>query len=214
MVVAASGPSAGQFPVGRKLDDAARIKLQSGDSVTVLDARGTKVIRGPGNFAVSQPGRPLPNPSFAVFTRPAGARARAGAVRTGEDGKPMSPNLWWVDIASPGTKCLPAPEPIAFWRADPKPAARYRIAAPGGAAGSLSFSAGADSAAWDTAKLPVASGSSYALSNEGGSPVGTFTFIVLQKPPPEAEALAALLIAKGCLQQLDLMAKSLSVARF
>jgi hypothetical protein len=215
IVVASSGPSAATFPVGKKLVDAGRITLKAGDSVTVLDGRGTKVMKGPGNFAVSQPGRPLPNPAFAVFTRKDASRSRAGAVRTGEDGKPASPNIWLVDVAKPGTYCIVDPAALLLWRGgDRRKAARYRIVVPGGAFGTVSFAAGAEIAPWDGVKAPVENGASYTLAQEKGSAVGAIKFALMPNPPAEPEKLALALIEKGCIAQLDLLSAELAIARF
>lgn len=215
IVVASSGPSAAQFPAGRKLDDASRITLQSGDSVTVLDQRGTKVIRGPGRFSVSQPGRPLPNPAFAVLTRDqAAGRARTGAVRTGEDGKPISPNLWFVDISRPGTTCITDPGDVRFWRADDEKPATYELQPAQGAISTVVFDAGSGLARWNAADKPLADGAAVTLSRRGGAEVGAFSFALLPSPPREAEALAAALIEKGCTAQLDLLSQTLRIPRF
>lgn len=211
IVVASSGPSAAQFPAGKKIDDASRITLQKGDSVTVLDQRGTKVLRGPGRVAVSQPGRPLPNPAYAVLTRKdAAGRARTGAVRTGDDGKPISPSLWLVDVALPGTRCVIAPDAVRLWRADSKVAARYRI----GTSGTITFAANAATADWDGARAPVSDGASYTLTQEGGATIGTIKFAVIPNPPADAEDLALALIDEGCTAQLELLSKTLAVPAF
>jgi len=182
--------------------------------VTVLDARGTKVMKGPGNFAVSQPGRPLPNPAFAVFTRKDASRARAGAVRTGEDGKPASPNLWLVDVARSGIQCVIDPAQLLMWRADARKAARYRIVVPGGRFGMVSFAAGSTIAPWDQDNAPVTDGASYTLAQEKGSAVGAVTFALLADPPAEPEKLALALIDKGCTAQLALLSDTLAISRF
>lgn len=215
VVVASSGPSASQFPTGRKLADNDRITLQQGDSITVIDSRGTRVLRGPGRVAVSQPGRALPNPAFAVLTRKdAAGRARTGAVRAGEGGEPMSPNLWLADLSRPGTQCVVAPEALRAWRPDAAKAARYRISSPAGATGMMQFAADDPIAAWDVIKAPVADGSSYTLTREGGGTVGSFTFVIMDDPPADAEGLAMALIDRGCMGQLELLSRTLATARF
>ena len=48
-VIARAGPSAAQYPVGRRLPDNHRFALQRGDRVTLLRSGGGRVIlRGPG----------------------------------------------------------------------------------------------------------------------------------------------------------------------
>lgn len=214
IVVASSGPSAAQYPVGKKLADTDRITLRAGDSVTVLDKRGTKVLRGPGRLAVSQPGKPAPNPALAALTRQdAASRARTGAVRPGEVPKPISPNLWLVDLGKPGTTCVTAPNAVQVWRADAEKAATYRIQTPEGSGdgsgegeGTIAFPAEAATANWDTVKAPISDGRSYAITPQGG----TFRFVVLADPPPDGEGLAAALIEKGCAAQLDLLSRTLA----
>ena len=120
IVVSSSGPSSAAYPVGTKLPDAGTITLRQGDTVTVLDAKGTRVLRGAGTFAVSSASQPNKASTFAVLTMQRSAqRVRTGAVRSGKDGTPpASPNLWFVDVAKSGTRCVVAGQPVRFWRLD------------------------------------------------------------------------------------------------
>jgi hypothetical protein len=135
-------------------------------------------------------------------------------VRTGEDGKPVSPNLWLVDAGRPGNQCVTAPDAVRVWRADSSKAARYRITSAAGAAGTVAFAADASMADWDVAGAPVSDGASYTLAREGGAGGGTFHFVVLADPPAEPEALALVLIDRGCTAQLDLLSRTLAMSRF
>jgi hypothetical protein len=74
LVVRASGPSASQFPAGRRLNSATKLTLRAGDRVVLLDNRGTRTLTGPGVFAVSGP----PAPAMAQTATP----RRTGAVRS------------------------------------------------------------------------------------------------------------------------------------
>jgi hypothetical protein len=214
IVVASSGPSADRFPAGKKLDDDARITLRKGDSVTVLDRHGTKVLRGPGRFNVSDPKRPLPNPAFAILTRlRSSGRTAIGAVRTGEDGQPLSPNLWYVDFARPGAKCLADPANLNLWRTDTEASAQYRIASAGRIETTIYFGKDDALAAWDNSKLPVAADQTYLITNEDGEEVSELTFVILTQIPDDQEGLASVLIDNGCTAQLDLLAEHLSTAR-
>ncbi|MEZ5734589.1 MAG: hypothetical protein R3E09_02095 [Novosphingobium sp.] len=214
IVVASTGPSARQFPAGKKLSEDARITLQKGDSVTVLDKRGTRVLRGPGRFSVSKPGRPIPNPAFAILTRQrSSSRVTVGAVRTGEDGKPLSPNLWYVDVARPGTKCVANPDNLSLWRADAEKPAQFRISSADGAESTVSFGKDATLASWDTARAPVADGATYRVADKDGDEVGELRFVLLPDPPADEEALALALIGKGCTAQVELLSAHLSISR-
>ena len=62
VVVAASGPSASDYPVGKKIGNSERIVLRAGDTLTVLDGNGTRVLRGAGTYSLGQqagPNQPL-----------------------------------------------------------------------------------------------------------------------------------------------------------
>ena len=85
IVVSSSGPSAGAYPVGKKLPDTGTITLRPGDTVTVLDSKGTRVLRGAGTFAIGAPSGGSASSTFAVLTMQRSAqRVRTGAVRSGK----------------------------------------------------------------------------------------------------------------------------------
>src|SRR6187549_3035861 len=98
VVVSASGPSAGSFPVGKSLGNSERIVLRAGDTLTVLDGNGTRVLRGAGTYSLDQQAGPSKRSTFATLTeRRSAARVRTGATRfPTEDTAKYSPNLWYV----------------------------------------------------------------------------------------------------------------------
>lgn len=214
IVVASSGPSARQYPVGKKIDDGAAITLQTGDSVTVLDQRGTRVLRGPGTMALGKGASPATSSVFAALTRQRStARVRTGAVRNGPGSGPVrSPNLWYVDLAASGPVCVVDPANIRLWRADAAAKANYGLSGDGAGKGTVSFAAGDMVAPWDAARAPVRDGASYAITDAAGKPVAQVRFVVLSALPATSEAAAAALIEKGCQTQLDLLAASLTAA--
>lgn len=213
IVVASSGPSAKQYPAGRKIDDGTAIVLQAGDSVTILDSKGTRVLRGPGTMALGKGTSPATVNAFAALTRQrSAARVRTGAVRNGPGSGPVrSPNLWYVNLATSGTVCVIDPANVRLWRADPAAKANYALTG-GAAKGMASFAAGDMVAPWDTAKAPVSDGASYAVTDSAGKPVSKLRFVVLPAAPTTAEETAATLIDKGCQAQLDLLAASLTAS--
>lgn len=215
IVVASSGPSARNFPAGKKLDDAASITLQAGDSVTVLDAKGTRVLRGAGTISLKQGAAASTASTFAALTRQrSSARVRTGAVRGDSTGGPVrSPNLWYVDMAKSGTVCLVDPANVRLWRADPAKAANYALAGSGDAKVSVSFAAGSTIAPWNPTQLPITDGASYGITDASGKVVSKIGVVLLGSAPATAEATAAVLIEKGCQAQLDLLATTLSSQR-
>lgn len=210
IVVAASGPSAAQFPAGKKVDDKGSITLKAGDSVTVLIAgKGTRVLRGPGTVSVGQGAGKSSTGVMAVFAndRPA-PRVRGGFVRGGETGPVRSPNLWYVDLMKGGTTCVVNANAVRLWRADGAKAASYTLSG-GGAKAGVSFAAGGIVAPWN-ASLPVKGGVPFTVSDSAGKAVSTVTFAVLAAKPANEEALAEALLANGCKAQLDLLAATLT----
>lgn len=207
IVVASSGPSAAQFPAGRKLGDNDQITLRAGDSVTVLDSKGTRVLRGPGAVTVGAPTARTQAGTFAVLSRPRGsARVRTGAVRDpGKDGEVLSPNLWYVDGTTGGTHCLVDTEAVRLWRPDREKAAQWRVT--GQTTAQVSFAAGEMVAAWPGA---VTDGAKFTLLPEGAAKSVTVTFAVIPALPASAEDAAAVLIERGCSAQVRLLAASLA----
>lgn len=210
LVVKASGPSAPQFPAGRKLPAGSSVKLAGGDTIVLLDAQGTRTLRGPGNFpvAAAAPTQVASNSGVAALlsARRTGL-ARTGAVRGVEEdsGPARSPNLWYVDVSRSQTACQPDLAAVKIWRADIAKAATYRITpAAGGAAVPVTLAVGQAAAAWP-ARLSIDDGASYSVSGDGLSAPVTIRFVKVDAPPAEADAVASTLIGHGCSVQLDLL---------
>jgi hypothetical protein len=186
VVVSASGPSAASFPVGKTIGNSERIVLRAGDTLTVLDGNGTRVLRGAGTYRLDQQAGPSQRGTFAALTqRRAAAQVRTGAAR-GEDDPVTPPSLWYVDVGHPGTVCVIASDRVRLWRAATEGDATFALRAVGGGAShSVTFADGDTLAPWDTA--------------------GALTFAVLASAAEEPEALAQQLIEKGCSHQLGLL---------
>lgn len=214
VVVAASGPSAKSFPVGRKLTDSERIVLQPGDTITVLDQRGTRVLSGAGTYTLAQQSGPSKSGTFAVLTRERSAqRMRTGAVRGVDAGAPVtSPNLWYVDMASSGTQCLPGTADVRLWRSTSEGQQSFSIRPAGSSSAPVpvSFADGEMLTAWNQALLPIKSGSSFVISRSGAADK-TITFKVLDSVPGDPESLAETLIESDCGTQLALLSSTLRV---
>lgn len=210
VVVASSGPSAGQYPVGRQIAASQTITLRAGDTVTVLENGGTRVFRGAGAHSLGNAATGGSNRAFAsLTTRRAAARARTGAVRTGAAGQVSNPSLWYVDVSKAGTVCLPEGSPVRLWRADTQAESTYAIT--GGNAGeatSVTFPAGEMLAGWSAGSTPGA-GTTYRIGHGGGGGPVEVRFVFLPEVPEQAEALASALIANGCTVQLDQMATAM-----
>ncbi|MEJ2458783.1 MAG: hypothetical protein P8Y58_11805 [Novosphingobium sp.] len=216
IVVASSGPSAASFPPGKKLPDDAKITLEAADSVTILDSKGTRVLRGAGTFKVGAQGTFNRSLTFAALTRERSAqRVRTGAVR-GPNGTPISPNLWYVDVNRTGTFCIVNPAEVRLWRPVKDGDASYRVtSADGTHSATPGFSNGVTVAPWDAVAVPVKEGVAYTitgpLSGEDTAQSVSVTFAMLPEQEYTPEDLAAALMAKGCDAQMNLLATSLAL---
>src|SRR6476469_347283 len=79
VVVGSSGPSAKVYPVGKKLAPTDKVVLQNGDTLTVLDEKGTRVFKGPASVSLAAQPAADSSGAFALLTR----QRAAQKVRTG-----------------------------------------------------------------------------------------------------------------------------------
>jgi hypothetical protein len=213
LVVFSRGPSARLYPPGKSLPEGVAIKLQANDQLTLLDGRGTRTLRGPGNFNLtslaSTDGVSDINARMALLTA-AGTdrRIRIGAVRT-LTGEVRSPNLWYVDVSRAGIVCVADPAALTMWRPAADKDETVVITAAGKAPARLTWAQGVPTLAWPTS-LPITAGAEYGVSVDGGAPVN-LKFAVLDSRPSGMEGTASRLISEGCNNQLDLLVQTFSV---
>lgn len=213
VVVKSTGPSAGRYPVGTKLDDNATITLKAGDVVTVLTDKGTRVIRGAGTFRVGD--RPqVAADRFAMLTRKrAATRVRTGAVRGEDDAPVTNPSLWYVDVGRSGTICLYDLATVRLWRPGTLGTSTYRMFnRETGAAVDVTFDDTVMIAALDPARLPIVEGAPYTITGPDNATSAQINFVLLSEDYAAPDALAEALIAKGCAVQLEALASSLEAA--
>lgn len=211
VVVASSGPSAGQFPVGKKLAASEQITLKAGDSVTVLGSGGTRIISGAGNHRVGARGT-AKRSTFATLTRQRdAARVRTGAVRGDLTGGAISrSNIWYIDVSQSGTMCIVDGLAVQLWRPATEGGPTYMVvntALPDKMY--LAFAEGSATTDWDLVRMPVQNGASFTIAAPGGEPSTNVSFAVLSDQPDNPEDLAAALIEKGCTGQLELLSSAL-----
>ena len=204
VVVRSTGPSAKTYPAGRQLPDDAQLALKAGDTVVLLDARGTRTVNGPGNFAAISTGTRAGTGQTAarILANQSASERRGGAVRGGTPtGDARSPNLWFVDVSKSGTVCIADPNAVRVWRASSGQAGEVKILA-GGTAGTIAVPQGASVADWPKS-MPIADGAEYLVAVDGGAPA-KIKFVTVPMPT-SVEDTASKLIAKGCNTQLDLL---------
>ncbi len=207
--------SANKYPVGSKVDDAATITLANGDSVTVLTKKGTRTMKGPGTFMVGA--KPKSNRArFANLTRTrAASRQQTGAVRSAAietENRPLSPNLYYVDIGKSGTVCLTSMEQVRLWRPYSTGIATYKVTDTATSNSiDVTFDDGESVAPVDPAQLTMSEGASLTITGpEEGAKPATVTLTSLSQPYRAADALATALVEKGCMVQVELMGEKLA----
>lgn len=213
LVVRASGPSAGGFSPGKKLADGQSITLKAGDTLTLLDGRGTRTLKGPGVFgtgASATGGAGSPRIASFLGTRD-NRRARTGAVRSGTGSvQPKSPNLWYVDASQSANVCVPDASAVKLWRPVSADAMTVSISGSGGKA-EIAFAAGESLVDWPVAEAPVTEGATYMLNGAGMTKPSAIKFTVLSPDAAGLESTASTLIERGCDAQLDLLIETVAL---
>src|SRR6185436_11085403 len=110
------------FPPGKRIQQGARIVLKANDRLDVLDGRGTRTLRGPGNFVAGAAAGAIASAGPVT-----GQRARIGAVRGVEGGELRPPSIWHVDVTKSSTICIAQPSGVTLWRANSTPALTLNI---------------------------------------------------------------------------------------
>jgi hypothetical protein len=203
LVVRAAGPSAAQFKPGQRLADAP-VTLKAGDSIVVLDAKGTRSFSGPGTFSLTAASAEAAQVAFSdlLVQKPA-RRARIGAVRSaGQDmGPPTPPGVWALDTRQSDTVCAIDPANLALWRAETTAAQTLTVTRDDGATATLTFGPGQA-----LASLPTnVAGKPGALKISGGKTPVTLN-VKQVAAPADVEALGAALVEAGCQSQFQRLA--------
>jgi hypothetical protein len=206
LVVRSAGPSAASFAPGKRLPETARISLKPGDQLTLLDGRGTRVLRGPGTFTAGAAAA-----GGAASSGPASARrTRIGAVRGTGPGELRPPSIWHVDVSKSSNVCVADASKVTLWRSDAAKLLSLTIGGPGVRSKTLSWQPGSSTLAWP-ADLPVADGAQYRLSSSGGPAPTALRFRLIPATPAGLEALAQTLIRNRCEAQLDLFVETVKL---
>lgn len=209
IIVRSTGPSAATYPVGRRLPPTQRIVLRAGDRVVLVGEGPSRTLSGPGNFPVRSTNTPDssgPSTLGRYLSATGGTISRTGASRSAGAGEtPASaPNLWVVDIARGGTRCVFDTSNVTLWRADMSEDTLLMVedAADSSRRSSLAFIAGQQFRRWPSDAMPIRAGSSYRITGPGLAQPTTISFVAIGAAPANVEAAAAALAEHGCTTQL------------
>jgi hypothetical protein len=202
IVVRATGPSAGQYPVGKALPDNGSLRLRGGDTVVLLDAKGSRTLKGPGIFPAAATGSSAGVSSFSALMASAnGRRGRVGAVRPA----PQPRQLWQASSDHDETFCFTNPAGVLIRRdniAEPKTVSVTDLTS--GKTAAVRFAAAQQVVEWPAA-VPLVSGSRYRI--------GTAQAAMKQIAAGTSFAdLGSSLIRNGCMAQLDALSTTTAYA--
>jgi hypothetical protein len=212
IVIKYEGPASQTYKPGKKLPSTSKINLKAGEILTVLDERGTRILRGPGTFNASSSASAasVSNTSLASLVRTSTVRrARTGAVRG--DAKPaqaaLSPNLWYLDYGKGGKYCVADFQNLRLWRPDASDTKMLTTTDKAtGKTASVRLGKGSTTARWPNEIAPV-DGGSYVLSVPGKAENSMLEFVKINVTGDERiDVMAAKLIEQGCLVQSELLA--------
>jgi hypothetical protein len=206
IVVRSNGPSAGAYPPGKALDPAGSVTLQNGDAVTVLDASGTRVLKGPGKLPVAATGGASASGISALLANTGQRQSRTGATRGANDSAPRPTNVWYIDTSRGGAVCVADTANLTLWRANYEEAGNLKVTRlADGKSAQVEFGIGQSLRTWPLAELPVAEGVSYRLEGAGTSGPTVIRIKLLPSAPGTLDGTAQILLAKDCNVQLDLV---------
>ena len=197
LILRSLGPSAGNYPAGRRVADNASFNLRPGDSVVVLAGTGTRTFRGPGVFAANGAVRTAGNTNGQV-------RRQTGAVRGPGESEVRRPNdIWQFDVTRTGRVCLlPGARPV-LWRPSSERTVQLTITPQMGQPQVVTWAAGRNTLDWP-AGVPLANGNSYQLNWTGAMrPTRLTAYTLSGVAPANAEAVATALLANQCRSQLE-----------
>lgn len=220
VVVRSTGPSATQYPQGKRLPANIKVTLRNGDRLTVLDQAGTRVLAGPGSFVLDGSvvrDRGAASRVSGIIAGGSNPRARTGAVRGAPPAMPAMAaqgpdSVWYIDVTKGGSYCVPNPTSLVLWRANRDQEATGKLAAlSGGKATAVTWKRGSQVKLWPVNDVPVRDGATYTFSDPVGPTVKITTHVIATVPATDLE-VAGVLGDRGCTAQLDVLANAASAS--
>jgi hypothetical protein len=220
MVVRSTGPSAAKYPVGKKFAANEQVTLVAGDQLILIDQGKTRTLARPGTHKASagvEANQTLTSTVTRMIARDGAMRSRGGFTRgPGETGNSSAevraPNLWLIDARQGGNFCVADPARLLVWRPDMTGDALLRIASGSEAdkTETLAFVDGQAYRRWPSETIAAVAGARYHLSGWGSGEPVSIRFELLDALPETPDAIAELLLAKGCTGQLDRLVSAMA----
>ena len=211
IVIRASGPSAKLYPVGKSIPEGQKLVLRAGDTLVLLDGRGTRTLTGAGSYDVgaNAAGTTTSGNFAALISNAGGRQVRTGAVRGTGTTAPRVTNIWYVDTAKSGTICLRDMSRATLWRAAiEKPAAMTLTRVSDGKSLPLVFAAGQAVRSWPVNDIPLVAGTEYRITTGAAEKPVAVQFALVTFATEDVVAVAADLISKGCSVQIEALVEA------
>lgn len=211
IVVKSSGPSAKLYSPGKSIPDNSKVSLKQGDSLTILDGRGTRVLKGPGVFSTTA--STVNSNSIGALLKNTGTRqVRTGATRGVGETVQRPPNVWLIDSTRSGTVCVAGTEAVSLWGPSHDDAVTMTLTRiSDGKSVPVAWRPGQTVKAWPTADMPISDGAQYRITADGSANPVTLRFAALGPNPQGLESTASAMITAGCNGQLDLLIELVAV---
>ena len=197
---------------GKSIAENTNITLKTGDTITLLDGQGTRVLKGPGIFSTTV--NTATSTNIATVLKNTGTRQiRTGAVRGAVSDTPLRPtNVWLIDASKSATVCVAGTDAVSFWTPtgdQPSTVTLTRVA--DGKSVPVTLRAMQSVKAWPSSELPISDGAQYRVLREGVAAPVTIKFATLGLNPQGLENTVSALVRAGCTAQLDLLIETVSV---
>ena len=215
LVLRSTGPSASSYPPGLLLAEPLRIKLKAGDRLSILDAKGTRELRGPVTIDGAEPSK-FPKRSPPSWEDLVGSKRRteAAGVRDvpGQWRLAAQPptkittqtHLWQIDPRIGGIWCVADLRAIMFWREDFSEQVQLTISPREGKPVQAAWRKGESILSWP-AILPAYDMAAYTMRLEA-EPIANITLRRIEIGA-SLGGLARALSLNGCNQQLGILSR-------
>ena len=217
VIIKYEGPSRDSYKPGKRLLPNAKISLKTGEVLTVLDERGTRVLRGPGTFDSSSSAniKSVSNTSLTALIKTSSVRrARTGAVRgDGSAPRMANPNLWFVDVSKSGRVCVADFDNLQLWSNHTGSLREITTTDTAtGKSASTQLGKGRMIANWPSS-VPPANGGNYKFGISGQAEKTAIQLVKVAMTGEERlDNMASTLLENGCQIQSELLAATFAQA--
>lgn len=203
IVIRADGPSKASFPPGKALGNS--VRLVRGDTLVVIDGRGTRTLTGAGTIDLTARGGPAPSALTSLIANAGNRQVRTGAVRSaGTPTTLASPSLWYVDMARSGTVCLTDMTRASLWRTDATAPVTLTVTNTAtGKSATIAFNAKQNVRSWPVGDVGLSEGIDYRIAGGALAAPLTVRFAKVAMGNTAPDAVAGALLDKNCMGQVN-----------